>query len=54
VLQNDFHGAISRADEENRAAIVEIMECVWNLLPGNCHGDAKTVARWAGEKVGEV
>jgi hypothetical protein len=54
VLQNDFHGAISRADEENRAAIVEIMECVWNLLPGNCHGDAKAVARWAGEEVGDV
>lgn len=54
VLQNDLHCAVVRGDDLNRAALAEISACVYNLLPGNCHGDAKAVARWAGEEVGDV
>jgi hypothetical protein len=54
VLENDLRNAVARADEQNFAALAQIADCVYNLLPGNCHGDAKAIARWAGEKVGEV
>jgi hypothetical protein len=54
VLQNDLHGAVNRADEDSLAALARVSACVYNLLPGNCHGDAKAIARWAGEEVGDV
>lgn len=51
VLCNDLHEAINRADDINRFALADIVAAVWNVLPGDCHGDEKTVSRYNGEEV---
>lgn len=46
VLGNDLFGAVSQADSENRAALCDIVEYVYNELPSNCWGSSDIVYKW--------
>lgn len=46
VLANDLMEALGRADLENRQAIFEICEYVYNDIPGACHGSPDIVQAW--------
>lgn len=46
VLSNDLREAIWRADDENKAALPEIVwYCFWQI-PGNCWGSPEAVKAW--------
>lgn len=49
VLCNDLAGAVGRADPWNRRAIPEIVEFVYNRLPGNSWGNLAIVQRFISE-----
>jgi len=46
VLRNDLFGAMSKADESNRAALHAICMYVYNEMPGNCWGTAEIIDAW--------
>ena len=46
VLSNDLFGAVGRADSENLAALVDIVQYIYNELPANCWGDRDTVYKF--------
>ena len=50
VLSNDLFGAIGQADRENRAALADICEYIYNELPSNCWGSKDIVWKWVEDK----
>jgi len=46
VLSNDLVQACGQADDENRAALFDIVRYVYNCIPAACWGDKQTVAEW--------
>jgi hypothetical protein len=46
VLCNDLKEACSMADEENLAALPEIVRYCWNEIPHSCWGSPERVERW--------
>lgn len=50
VLENNLHDAISMADDDNRADIIEICRYVYTSLPYSSHGNPERVRAWQGHK----
>ena len=50
VLSNDLFQAVGRADRENLAALPEIVQYIYNELPGLAHGSEKAVYKFVEEK----
>ncbi len=46
VLENNLHGAVSRADSANMAAIKGWVTFVYNYCPAGCWGSPERVHRW--------
>lgn len=46
VLTNDLSGAFGRADQENTAAMREIVAYVYNKIPSACWGSPEKVSAW--------
>lgn len=46
VLENDFQGAIGRADPESLSAIKGIAEYVFGALPSQCWGSREKINAW--------
>ena len=46
VLSNDLFGAIARADKENKLALSEICQYIYNELPGDCWGSKDIMWKW--------
>jgi hypothetical protein len=46
VLTNDLFGAVGQADRENRAALADICEYIYNELPSPCWGSRDIVWKW--------
>ena len=46
VLTNDLRESFGRADEENRAAMFEIVAYCWNHIPCTCWGSPERVREW--------
>ncbi len=53
VLSNNLREALGRADDENAAALRDIVAYIYNELPGACWGSPERVDAWLnrGEKV---
>ena len=50
LLSNDLTNAVMRADDANRAALVEWVGLLYNYAPSDCWGSPERVAAWlAGE-----
>lgn len=47
VLKNDLYGACRNADQENAAALYEIVCWLVNKAPMGCWGSAANVSEWA-------
>lgn len=50
VLRNDLTVACGSADSNNRAALFDIVQYVYNHLPAACWGDKETVNYWMEER----
>lgn len=48
VLSNDLFRAVGHADEHNLAALVEIVQYVYNHLPVVSYGSPEKVREWCG------
>ncbi len=46
VMENNLFEAFGRADEENFAAMGEIVRYIYNHTPSNCHGSPERVRAW--------
>lgn len=46
VLKNDLTQAVGRADDDNLRGIREIVQYVYNELPGTCWGSPDEVKAW--------
>lgn len=46
VLSNDLFGAVSRADSQNKLALTEICEYIYNEVPGNAWGSYDAVRNY--------
>ena len=46
VLSNDLREAFARADQENIAAMFEIVKYCWNEIPSECWGSPEKVNDW--------
>ena len=46
VLANDLVQALHRADDDNLAALPEIVQYVYWELPGDCWGTPEKVSAW--------
>ncbi|MGH9931007.1 MAG: hypothetical protein ACREA9_17505 [Pyrinomonadaceae bacterium] len=46
VLSNDLMAALSSADDNNRAAILEICQFIYNDMPSRCHGSREKYEAW--------
>ena len=46
VLANDLSDAVDRADQDNEAALVDIVRYVINELPMDCWGTDAKIAAW--------
>jgi hypothetical protein len=46
VLTNDLFGATGRADQENRAALLDICRYVYNEIPSACWGSTEKMLAW--------
>jgi hypothetical protein len=46
VLRNDLVNAVCLADDENAAALKDIVLYVYNVLPGSCWGTPAKVDAW--------
>lgn len=46
VLENDLTGAVLLADSENRKALIEITEAVWQRVPPSARGSLYAVRNW--------
>ena len=45
-IENDLHGAVSHADEENLPAIPAIMAYLYNECPSGCWGAKGAMKAW--------
>lgn len=45
-LQNDLHGALSRADDDNMHNIPAVVAYLYNEMPGTCWGSKEKVDAW--------
>lgn len=50
VLSNDLKEAFGRADEENQAAMLEIVQYCYNEIPSVCWGSPEAVTSWLERK----
>lgn len=50
VLCNDLFGAVAHADSENRAALADICQYIYNRIPGDAWGSQETVWKWLENK----
>ncbi len=48
VIANDLTGAVLLADSENRKALIEITEAVWQQVPPVARGSKTAVDLWCG------
>lgn len=48
VLTNNLFEAIGRADENNRKALFEICNYIYNEMPSDCWGNKENVDEWLG------
>lgn len=46
VLSNDLRESVFRADEENRAAMFDIVCYCYNNIPAECWGSRERVSNW--------
>jgi hypothetical protein len=46
VLCNDLCESFCRADDQNRAAMFEIVAYCWNHIPATCWGSPERVQAW--------
>ena len=46
ILHNDLAEAVARADSESMAALREIVQYAWNVLPGPSWGSREKAAAW--------
>lgn len=46
VVSNDLCKAFACADEENAAAMRQLVMWLYNFAPDGCHGSPKNVANW--------
>lgn len=46
VLENDLVAAVSRADDQNRQALADIVQYIYNNLPLACWGSPESVKTW--------
>jgi len=46
VLSNNLSEAVGRADVYNRQIIPELVEYIYNNLPGSCWGSYEAVDKW--------
>ena len=46
VLENDLALSFSKADDENRKAMFEIVNYIYNIIPSKCWGSSEQVRRW--------
>ena len=46
VLENNLFAAMQRADSQSRKALPEIVDFIYDALPGNCYGDPQKVSAW--------
>lgn len=46
VMENDLMGAFGRADEDNIRDMSEILNYIYNFIPGTCHGSPEIVEAW--------
>ena len=46
VLENDLMDAMGKVDDQNREAIWEICNFVYNDIPMSCHGSPEKVRAW--------
>jgi hypothetical protein len=46
VLTNNLRESFGRADDENRAALFEIVAYCWNHIPSVCWGSPARVSEW--------
>ena len=54
VLENNLADSFSRADEENRADMFEIIKFIYNEIPGNCWGSPEKCDAWEKRKTEEM
>lgn len=50
LLSNDLKNAALRADNENRAALVDWVGFLYEYAPSNCWGSPEIVAAWLAEE----
>jgi len=46
LFSNDLLGTYGKADPDNRAALPEWCQFIFNETPHGCHGSASKVSRW--------
>lgn len=46
VLENDFKGAVARADRTNQVYLVNYGQLLYNFLPRDAHGSPEKVKAW--------
>jgi len=46
VLRNDLKESFARADMTNRAALFDIVNYLYNCVPGKCWGTPERVEQW--------
>ena len=46
VFANDLFESVGRADEENLAALTQIVTWIYNEAPSACHGSYDKVSKW--------
>lgn len=51
VLSNDLFGAVGQADSENRAALADIVQYIYNHVPANAWGNEKRVYDYVSAKM---
>lgn len=54
VLTNDLFKAVGRADLENKKALNDIVNYIYNNLPRQCWGSVENVEEWEGLKLPET
>lgn len=50
VIQNNLSGALSQADEINRARIFDIVSWFYNEAPGQCWGSPDNMHAWMAQQ----
>ena len=50
ILENDYHQAIGRADENNVANLPAYANFLYNHAPHDCHGSKEKVKAWLAKR----